>query len=120
MAGSELVVRVRDSLGNNVDSFGGGGSTASPSVTSEKTPANLATGQIAVTTSATQIVPTRAGRKSLILTPTSATVFYVGPTGVTTATGIYVAAGASITLATEAAVFAVGSAALTVSYAETF
>ena len=84
--------------------------------------ANIATGQVAVTTSATQVVPARAGRGSVTITSTSAVVFYVGVTGVTVANGAYVAAaaGASITLNTSAAVFAIGASALTVSFIEVY
>jgi len=84
--------------------------------------ANIATGQVAVTTSATQVVPARAGRGAVTITSTSAVVFYVGASGVTAATGSYVAgaAGASITIPTSAAVFAIGASAVTVSYLETY
>lgn len=97
----------------NADGTGAVRSIGSPS---------LATGQVAVTTSATQVVPARAGRLAVTITATSAVVFYVGGSGVTTATGAYAggAAGASITVPTQAAVFAVGASALTVSYMETF
>lgn len=81
---------------------------------------SIATGQVAVTTTATQIVPARAGRQKITLSPTSSTVYYVGAAGVTTTTGLYVPAGGTITLDTAAAVFAVGAAALTVSYIEFF
>lgn len=79
---------------------------------------SIATGQVAVGTSATQIAPARAGRQKITLSPTSATVYYVGPAGVTATSGVYVAAGGTITLDTTAAIFAVGAAALTVSFIE--
>lgn len=91
--------------------------------------ATIATGQIAVTTSATQIVPARTGnaqgvgaRKRLILSATSAVVWYVGAAGITSATGLYVAAaaGSSVTLQTTGAVFAVGASAVTISYVEEY
>lgn len=82
--------------------------------------ANLATGQVAVSTSATLVVAARATRQSVVLSPTTSVVYYVGGVGVTSATGIYVAAGASISLATAAAVYAVGASAVTISYAELF
>lgn len=90
--------------------------------TSTKGSAAIASGQIAVTTSATQVVPARSGRQAVTITSTSAVVFYVGAAGVTAANGHYVAAaaGASITIPTAAAVFAIGSAAVTVSFLETF
>jgi len=120
MAGSELPVRIVDGNGQQVTSFGGGGSTANPSVTSEKSSDNLVTGQVAVGTTSTLVVAARAGRKTVTLTPTSSTVYYIGNTGVTTANGMYVAAGGTVTLTTTAAIYAVGAAALTISFGETF
>ncbi len=81
---------------------------------------SLATGQVAVTTSATLVVAARAGRQKVSITSTSAVVFYVGGPGVTAANGHYVAgtAGATITLDTAAAVYAVGAGAVTLSYIE--
>lgn len=79
---------------------------------------NMATGQVAVTTSATLVAAARAGRQMITLSPTTAVVYYVGNTGVTSSTGLYVAAGASITLETAAAVYAVGASAVTISYIE--
>lgn len=79
---------------------------------------NIATGQVAVTTAATLVVAARTGRQKVTLSPTSSTVYYVGATGVTTASGVYVAAGSSVTLDTAAAVYAVGAAAVTISYIE--
>jgi len=78
----------------------------------------IATGQAAVGTTSTLVVAARSGRQKVTLTPTTSTVYYIGATGVTASTGLYVAAGAAITLDTAAAVYAVGSAALTVSYIE--
>lgn len=82
----------------------------------------IATGQVAVTTAATQIVPARAGRGRVVLSSTSAVVFYVGAAGVTASNGLYVAAaaGASVTLHTSAAVFAIGAANVTISYLEDY
>lgn len=84
--------------------------------------AGIATAQVAVSTAATLVAAARAGRQAVTITSTSAVVFYVGVTGVTTATGHYVAAaaGASITIPTAAAVYAVGASALTVTVLETF
>ena len=118
MAGSELVVRIRDSSGADVPNFIG--STSNPSVTSEKSPGNIATGQVAVTTSATLVVPARTARKSVTLTPTSSVVYNIGTSGVTTSTGVYVPAGASITLSTTAEIYAVAPVGFTLSYVETF
>ena len=83
---------------------------------------SIATGQIPVGTTATQVVAARSGRMSVTITATSAVVFYVGASGVTAANGHYVAAaaGASVRVDTAGPVFAVGASALTVSYLETF
>lgn len=78
----------------------------------------IATGQVNVATTATLVANARTGRQKVTLTPTTNTVFYVGTSAVTTATGLFVPAGASITLDTAAAVYAIGSAALTISYIE--
>lgn len=81
---------------------------------------NLVTGQAAVGTSASLVAGARPGRKSITLTPTTSTVFYVGGPGVTSANGLYVAAGGAVTIQTTAAVYAVGASALTVSYIENY
>lgn len=48
-----------------------------------------ATGQVSVTTSATLIAAANADRKELVITNTSSTVdMYIGPSGVTTSTGL--------------------------------
>jgi len=117
---SATPVQIVDAFGGQITSFGGGGSTANPSVTSEKAPTNVATGQQALATTATQIVPARAGRKSLIITPTSSTLFYVGGSGVTSTNGLYVPAGASVTLSTEAALYGAAPSAVTVSFLESY
>lgn len=82
--------------------------------------ASIATGQAAVTTSATLVTGIRAGRKQIILSPTSSVVFYVGGSGVSSSTGVYVAAGASITLHTAAAIYAIGASNVTLSYIEIY
>jgi len=81
---------------------------------------SIATGQVNLTAAnGTLIVAARAGRQKVTITPTSATVFYVGAAaGVTAGTGLYVAAGASITLDTAAAIYGIGAAAVTVTYIE--
>lgn len=82
----------------------------------------IATGQVAVTTSDTLVCAARAGRNSVTISSASAVAFYVGATGVTSSTGLYVAAvaGASITLDTAAAVYAVGASNLTLTYIENY
>ena len=84
--------------------------------------ASIATGQVSVTTSATKIVDAREGRNIIVLSSKSAVAFHVGASGVTSSNGLYVAAvaGASVTLDTADAVYAVGAANLTISYIEQF
>jgi hypothetical protein len=81
---------------------------------------SLATGQVSVGTNATLIVPARSSRVRLILSPTSPVVYYVGGSTVAPGAGVYVAAGASITIDTSAAVYAVGASPVVISYAEMF
>lgn len=83
---------------------------------------SIATGQVSVGTSSTLIAAARTGRQAITVVSTTALVFYVGNTGVTTATGQYVAAaaGASITINTSAAIYGVAAAPVTVSYMEAF
>lgn len=83
----------------------------------------LATAQVSVTTSATQIAASRAGRRSITIINEGTTVVRLGVSGVTTGTGAYLAgvAGASVTLETEAAVYGiVGSGTQTVSCIENY
>lgn len=78
----------------------------------------ITTGQVSVATSATLIAAARTSRQKITLSPTSSVVYYVGAAAVTTTTGMYVPAGASITLDTAAAVYAVGTATVTITFAE--
>lgn len=89
-----------------------------PSAKAVQGSAAIATSRTAVTTSATKLVNARAGRIKLIVTPTSAVVFYIGVAGVSVSTGLYVAAGSAVTLDTQAEVWAVGAAAVTLSVIE--
>lgn len=89
--------------------------------------ASIATGQVADSLSpaaAIQIVAARAGRQSVTITNITGTQpVYLGPSGVTVGTGIFLAgvAGASITIPTSAAIFATSpTAAQTLSFLETF
>lgn len=81
--------------------------------------ATLASGQVSVGTTATQIVAAQSGRGRLTVTVDAAVKCYIGPSGVTTATGypLQATAGASHTMNTSAAVFMVcATAATTVGY----
>lgn len=73
----------------------------------------IATAQVSVATTSTQVVAARAGRGSVKITNLGTTDVFIGNTGVTTATGDLLPGtkGASITIPTNAAVFAVASGA---------
>lgn len=104
--GSDMSVVRGNNQGMNVNAIGG---------------AAIATGQVSVGTSPTLIVAARPGRQEVTVTPTASTVFYVGATGVTTTTGLYVPAGQSVTIKTGAAVYGVvASGTLLVSEIELY
>lgn len=99
------------------------GSTADPYASRQLGSGALANNQVAVGTTGTLVVAARTGRQSVTISSTSAVVFYIGnAVGVTASTGLYVAgtAGASITINTAAAVYAVGVSAVTLSYLEAY
>jgi hypothetical protein len=99
------------------------GTVADPEYVRRVGSASIATNQVGVTTAATLIAAARAGRQSIVITLTAATVLYIGGSGVTAANGLYVAGvvGQTITLETAAAVYGiVGAGTLTVSYLENF
>jgi hypothetical protein len=85
------------------------GSSSSPVLTSTSGSANIATGQVTVGTTATQIVPARSGRISVKTTDLGTTDLFCGAAGVTTATGDLLAGvkGGSITVPTGAAFYCV-------------
>lgn len=80
----------------------------------------MATGQVAVGTSAVLVVPARAGRRVVVLIPTSNTIYYVGNAGVTSSTGAILGAGAVVTMPTTSAIYAVAAGNMTISYMEFF
>lgn len=103
------------------------GTTADPVSQKSVGSASIATAQNPSSVSpaaALQIVAARVGRQSVILTNITGTQpVYFGASGVTAATGLFLAgtAGASVTIPTAAAVFATSpTAAQTVSVLETF
>lgn len=98
------------------------GSSTDPYSNVSRGAGSIANGQVAVTTAATQVVPSRAGRSAVTLSSATAVAYWVGASGVTNVTGISIpaTAGAGITLSTSAAVFAVGASAVTITYIETF
>jgi len=84
--------------------------------------ATIATSQVTVGTTSTQIVAARTGRMSVTITNNGTNAFYVGITGLTTANGYLVPGvlGASVTIPTQAAVFGIAAVAQSVSVLETF
>jgi hypothetical protein len=103
----------------------GGGTSTSPTVTQNQGSGSIATSQASAPTgTSAQIVAARAGRNAVTITNvTGAQQVYVGATGVTAATGQLIPAtvGASLTIPTQAAIFAISlTAAQTVSILETF
>lgn len=84
--------------------------------------AAIATSQITVGTTNTQIVAARAGRMSVTIENLGTGAFYVGVTGVTVANGYLVPGvlGATVTIPTQAAVFGIAAVAQAVSVLETF
>lgn len=91
---------------------------ASPTV-----PANFATGQGTVGTSAAQLVAARSGRQSVTIVSNCANPIELGSTsGVTTANGVILpgVVGASITLNYSGAVYAIGAASCAVSLYELY
>lgn len=85
---------------------------------------NLATAQVSVTTGNITVAAARALRRAVTITNvTGSSIIYCGNTGVTTGTGMYLAAtaGSSITLNTTAAIFCtVQTTSQTVTVAETY
>lgn len=86
-------------------------------------PGNLATSQVSVGTTATQVVASRAGRSIVTVVNTTTTDIYLGAAGVTTSTGILLPGtkGASVTLQYTGALYGiVASGTATVTEAETY
>lgn len=85
---------------------------------------SIATAQVSVATTATQIAAARTGRKAItVVNVTGAQQVYVGGAGVTTTTGVLLPAaiGASITIPFSGALFGIAvTAAQTVSVLETY
>lgn len=98
------------------------GTPSSPSATRDYGSAAIATSQVSVGTSATQIVPARSGRLAVTITMVGSGDVFVGASGVTVANGSLLlgSKGSSITIPTQAAVFGIGAVAQTVSVLETY
>ena len=72
-------------------------------------PANFASSQFTLTATASQIVAGRPGRVTLTIYNTSAATEYVGPAGVTTATGFPIPSGQAVSLSFQGALYGVVS-----------
>ena len=115
-AGANLIGSVNLAIG------GAAISQSNPVATTESY-ASLATGQVNVTISATQIVPARSGRKEVTIVNNSTIMVYLGGSGVTTSTGLLLAgvAGQGITITGGAAVYGiVASGSEPVSFLEVY
>lgn len=95
---------------------------SNPAPTRDYGSASIATSQVAVGTTATQIVAARAGRLAVTVTMLGAGDLFLGTASVTTANGTLLLGtkGSSVTLPTQAAVFGIGAAGQSVSVLETF
>lgn len=92
-------------------------------VTKDQGASTIANGQVTVASTSTEIVPARSGRRAVVIINLGATDVYLGTTGVTTSTGLYLmgTAGASVQIPTSAAVYGVvGSGTQAVSYMEVY
>lgn len=100
----------------------GPASVSNPAPTRDYGSAAIATSQVTVGTSSTQIVPARSGRMAVTITMVGAGDVFVGVTGVTVANGALLLGtkGSSITIPTQGAVFGIGAVAQAVSVLETF
>lgn len=78
------------------------------------------TGQVTITSTATNIIAQNTARQGVVITNSSATItVYVGTSGVTSSTGLPLTPGQAITLPTTAAVYAIASSTSgTVGYLE--
>lgn len=82
---------------------------------------SIATGQVAVTQgTAVQIVPARAGRRKVTLSPATNIPYLVGTTGITSANGFAVLSGGAITMDTTAAIVVIAGNNGTMTFMETF
>jgi hypothetical protein len=93
------------------------GSFAAPSVS------NLATTQVSVSSTATQVLPARVGRQAAVIENTAATAVYCGGPSVTTTTGMLLpgVVGSSLSIPTGAAIYCVTATGTnTVSAMETY
>jgi hypothetical protein len=102
-----------------------GGATISQSnpVPTTETYSNIATGQVTVASTATQIVAARAGRKEVTIVNNATTVVYLGGSSVTSTTGLMLAGatGEGITISGGAAIYGiVATGSESVSFLEVY
>lgn len=112
-----------DGSTKTVGANGTSAATASnPAPTRDYGSASIATSQVAVGTSATQIVAARSGRLAVTVTMLGAGDIFLGASGVTVSNGTLLLGnkGSSVTVPTQAALFGIGAAGQSVSVLETF
>lgn len=103
--------------------LGGAAIGQSNPVATTETYSNLATGQVSVASSATQIVLARPGRKEVTIVNHATSAVYIGGPGVTAATGLFLAGiqGQGITITGGGAVYAItASGSEPVSFLEVY
>ena len=97
--------------------------STSPWIVAQNGPSNIATGQVSITSGGVLIANSRSGRLDITVVNDGAIDVYVGPSGVTTGTGLLLRgiAGAAVTITTAAAVYGiVSSTSQTISFMETY
>lgn len=83
--------------------------------------ASINTGQVTIAKDVSvQIVPARAGRRKVTLSPTSNIAYFVGNTGVSISNGFSVLSGGAVTLDTTAAIFVISGSSGIMTFVETF
>lgn len=97
-------------------------SAAAPLPVGDRGTGSVATGQVAVGTTATLVAPARPGRRRVMVSVGAANACAFGNAGVTATTGfaLAAAAGASVTLDFAGALYGACSASTTVSFIEQF
>lgn len=119
---NKMVVINRNTVGDGTNWYPMKGDSTG-SLNTSRAGASIANGQVSVTTSSTQVVAARATRKAVRITNLGTTDVFIGVTGVTTTTGDLLVGtkGASVTIFTSAAVFAVvGTGTQSVSFMEEY
>lgn len=113
-----------DSEGNLFVSIAGSENPASVIGTvKEQGASNVASGQVTITSAGVQIVGIRATREAVVIVNLGTTPVYIGPVGVTTATGVLLigVVGAAVSIPTTAALYGiVASTSEAVSFLEAY